>query len=142
MSLERSDLFASMNPSGCLNPNCGHPSTEHHFSTDLTSRPCNLCDCTSFEIVTRLNLLVGSTSKLPNILIEPIETESSLKQQIDDLEDALEKSHKEIESLKKKMKQKDAKSEELKYTVGLLRIELQVSENVKRNLRYIIDKNE
>ena len=129
----------------CQNPDCGHTPEEHPFSNTSFDRHCTRCDCKSYEFLTRLNtdLLQNinyvDTTTVANI---PILDDSALAQQRDELEDALEKSQKEIEELKKKLKNKDAKNKELEYTVGLLKIELELSENVKRNLKHIIDKEE
>jgi len=139
MSLGTSELLIGTSTLGCHNLTCGHTSAEHPFSTNFIDRPCNVCDCKSFEMLTPVSVISDSFASLSNIQIAPTVTESSLKQQIDDLEHALEESHKEIGSLNKKLKQKNIKNKELAYIVGSLRIELQIVNDVKRNLMSIVD---
>jgi len=142
MGLTEQQTFEIGGGINCQNPDCGHTPEEHPFSNTSFDRHCTKCDCKSYEFLTRLNTDLLQNINYTNTTTTdiPLLTDSNLTQQIDELENALEKSQKEIEDLKKKLKNKDAKNQELEYTVGLLKIELELSENVKRNLKHIIDK--
>ena len=143
MSLEKTDFLLGLS-NECKNPSCGHSSDDHPFSKDYTKRSCNVCECDSFELFVRLTPLAEQlTINLDTVQLENVQLDNvQLEKKIDLLEDAYGKSQKEVERLKKKIKHKDAKNKELRYAVGLLEIELQVSEDVKRNLKHLLDKEE
>ena len=131
----------------CQNPDCGHTYDERPFVDDYIHRNCTVCDCESYEFLTRLNPISDVTmeSLTGDIQISNV----NLEKQIDELEDRVGKTQKEKEELIKKLKRKDAankklkiKNKELEYKLGLLKLDLQISENIKRNLKHLLDQKE
>ena len=128
MSLLDTKLNETIGDSICQNPLCGHPRNSHLFSTSTFNEPCGMCNCKNFNWLSQT--LFTTDSHL---------TYSDPKQ-ISKLEKELETSLREVEKLRhqlKKANKKDIKSQEI---IGQLEIELKIVNDVKRNLKYLVDK--
>jgi len=147
MGLTEHQIFEIGGGINCQNPDCGHTPEEHPFGQKGFERPCTKCDCKSYEFLTRL--LPMDNDVLESLTDDIQISNVNLEKQIDELEDKVGKPLKENELLTKKLKSKTTQNEKLKtknkeleYRVELLKIELGLVENVKRNLKHIIDKEE
>ena len=129
MSILDSSIESILGDSACQNESCGHKRSDHDTKSSNILRPCTKCNCVNFEIIT--------ISNLQNLTL--VEPRTTLNQQIEQLENELEESVKEIGILKKKLKKETSKKEEYQDMVKQLTIDLEIANSVKRNLKNIID---
>lgn len=116
----------------CQNESCRHKRTDHKRGLDFHNEPCTACNCPSFQLL--------STNYLNQLSFNVNST--VLNQQIEQLEKELDASIKEIGSLKKKLKDEKTKNEELQRVVTELRLDLEIANHVKRNLKSLLDEKE